>query len=232
MAIADKLVLQRQRHLKWRAFDKLELVADDPLRRVVLRVFAVGDGRHRHADHRPSLAVAAGSHLHAVHLCDLHRRRGRYPPQRSSVSDRDLRGDARHAAADRRDHHSHRRARRGVLPDLVRLYQLSPRLRQFPPAVGHADRLALCRDPVVRRADRAVHHRATRQRHPQRIRPSRAAGRGSGDIPPSTPTPDRGRGRERTRHPRLDDVLLPVLRLSRRARAVFAAGGRVRRRAC
>ena len=26
MAIADKLVLQRQRHLKWRSFDKLELV--------------------------------------------------------------------------------------------------------------------------------------------------------------------------------------------------------------
>ena len=26
MAIADKLVLQRQRHLKWRAFDRLELV--------------------------------------------------------------------------------------------------------------------------------------------------------------------------------------------------------------
>jgi hypothetical protein len=26
MTIADKLVLQRQHHLKWRAFDRLELV--------------------------------------------------------------------------------------------------------------------------------------------------------------------------------------------------------------
>ncbi|HVI62301.1 MAG TPA: TRAP transporter small permease, partial [Bradyrhizobium sp.] len=26
MAIADKLVLQRQRHLKWRALDRLELI--------------------------------------------------------------------------------------------------------------------------------------------------------------------------------------------------------------
>src|SRR6267378_4027745 len=26
MAIADKLVLQRQRHLKWRSFDRLELI--------------------------------------------------------------------------------------------------------------------------------------------------------------------------------------------------------------
>src|SRR6476659_2292632 len=26
MSIADKLVLQRQRHLKWRSFDKLELI--------------------------------------------------------------------------------------------------------------------------------------------------------------------------------------------------------------
>ena len=26
MTIADKLVLQRQRHLKWRAFDRLELI--------------------------------------------------------------------------------------------------------------------------------------------------------------------------------------------------------------
>ena len=166
MSIADKLVLQRQHHLKWRSFDRLELILMIVCGAVVFRFFAVGDGRHRHPHHRPSLAVAAGSNLHAVHLRDLHRRRGRHPPQRSSLSDRDLRGDARHAAADRRDHHPHRRARRGVLPDLVRLHQLSPGLRQFPAAVGHADRLALCGDSAVRRADRAVHDRATGQRHP------------------------------------------------------------------
>ena len=39
-----------------------------------------------------------------------------------------------------------------------------------------------------------------------------------------------GSGRERARHPGADVVLLPVVRLSRRARAVLAAGRRVRRR--
>src|ERR1700733_11893339 len=43
------------------------------------------------------------------------------------------------------------------------------------------------------------------------------------------PAPRPGRGRERTGHPGADVVLLPVFRLSRRARAVFADGGRVRR---
>ena len=230
MTIADKLVLQRQHHLKWRSFDRLELVLMMRLRRAVLRLLAVGDVRHRHPHHRPSLAVAAGSHLDAVHLCDLHRRGGRHPPQRSSVSDRDLRGAARHAAADRRDHHPPGGARRRVLPDLVRLYQLSPRLRQFPPAVGHADRLALCGDPARRRADRAVHGRATGQRHPQRIRSSGAAGRGLADSADRRQRRDEGAACERTGHPRADVVLLPVLRLSRRAGAVFADGGRVRRR--
>ena len=63
-------------------------------------------------------------------------------------------------------------------------HQLSPRLRQFPPAVGHADRLALCHHPAVRRADRAVHRRAARQRHPQRLRSSGAAAGGSIAMPP------------------------------------------------
>ena len=39
----------------------------------------------------------------------------------------------------------------------------------FPPAVGHADRLALRDHPAVRRADRPVHHRAARQRPAQRL---------------------------------------------------------------
>src|SRR5258705_5827986 len=45
---------------------------DDALRGVVLRLLAVRDVRHRHAHHRPSLAVAAGSYFHAVYLCDFH----------------------------------------------------------------------------------------------------------------------------------------------------------------
>ena len=61
------------------------------------------------------------------------------------------------------------------------------RLRQLPPAVDDADRLALRGDPALRRADRAVHDRAARQRHPQRLRPSRAAGRGPRRSRRSTP---------------------------------------------
>src|SRR5665811_2097606 len=135
MTIADKLVLQRQHHLKWRSFDRLELilmivcgvlcfgfslsVMCDIVTRTIghpwlwlqevtstlfiyaifigaavatrrndhLYLTAVGDVRHRHADHRPSLAVVAGSHLDAVHLRNLHRCGGRHPAQRPSLSD-------------------------------------------------------------------------------------------------------------------------------------------------
>src|SRR5258708_27071808 len=50
-------------------------------------------------------------------------------------------------------------------------------------------------------------------------------------YPSSTPTCRQERGRERTPYPGLDVVLLPVLWLSRRTRAVFAAGGCLHRRA-
>src|SRR5438105_2000892 len=63
---------------------------DDPLRAALLRVFAVGDRRHRHPDYRPSVAVAAGSDVDVFHLRDLHRRRRRYPPQRSPLPHRHL----------------------------------------------------------------------------------------------------------------------------------------------
>src|SRR5947208_1159116 len=75
---------------------------DDRVRRAVFWIFAVRHGRYRHADHRQPLAVAAGGHLDAVHLCDLHRCCGRHAAQRSSLSDGGLRGDAWHAAPDRR----------------------------------------------------------------------------------------------------------------------------------
>src|SRR5438034_7560741 len=154
---------------------------DDPLRRLVFRLLAVGDGRHRHANHGPSLAVAAGGHFHAVHLCDFRRHCRRHPPQRSSLSDRDLRGVARHAAPDRRDHHPHRGSRRRALPDLVWLYQLSPGFWQFPATLGHTDRVALCRDTLGRRADWPVCDRAAGQRHYQGVRSPRAAGRAASD---------------------------------------------------
>src|ERR1700716_2717418 len=67
---------------------------DDPLRGPVFRLLSVGNGGYRHANHRPPLAVAAGSHVNTVHLRDFHRRRGCHPPQRSSVPDGDLRGAA------------------------------------------------------------------------------------------------------------------------------------------
>jgi hypothetical protein len=73
-------------------------------------------------------------------------------------------------------------ARRRVVPDLVRLHQLISRLWQLPAAVGHADRLALCGDPDLRRADRAVHHSSSWSTASQRLRSSRAAG--GGFIPP------------------------------------------------
>ena len=105
----------------------------------------------------------------------------------------------------------------------------SARLRQLPHAVDDADRLALCGDPDLRRADRAVHHRAARQR----LR--------NGFDHPEPPEDDCGPAcRSAARRSAavsapvilgVDDVLLPVLRLSRRAGAVLADGGRVHRRA-
>src|SRR6267154_2342128 len=57
--------------------------------------------------------------------------------------------------------------------DLVRLAELPARLLELPHAVADADRLALRRDPAVRRADRAVHRRAAGQRVAPRLRARR-----------------------------------------------------------
>ena len=90
MSIADKLVLQRQHHLKWRAFDRLELFL-----MIVCGVLCFGFSLSVTADivtrtiGQP-LAVAAGSDFDAVRLRDLHRRRGRHTPQRPPLSDRGL----------------------------------------------------------------------------------------------------------------------------------------------
>src|SRR3984893_10485236 len=181
MAIADKLVLQRQHHLKWPAFDKLELVL-----MIVCGVLCFGFSLSVTADivtrtiGHPWLwlqEVTSTLFIYAIFIGAAVATRP--PPQRSSVSDRNLRGVAWHAAADRRDHHPHGGARRGVLPDLVRLRQLSPGIWQLSSPLGHADCLALRSPSLCRRADRAVHDRAAGQRHPHRIRPSRAVGRRS-----------------------------------------------------
>src|SRR5579872_6414982 len=150
--------------------------ADDVVRHPMFRLLALSGLRYCHSHHWPSLAVVAGGHFNAVHLCDLHWRCGRDPPKRSSLSCGDLGRAARHAADDRRDPDPLRGARCRVLSDLVRLHQLSARLRQFPPAVRHPHCVALRGDPALRYSDRVVHRRATRQRDPKRFRPSRAAG--------------------------------------------------------
>src|ERR1700733_2338153 len=150
---------------------------DDAVWDIAVRLLDDRDLRHRHPQHRSSVAVAAGSHVHVLRLRDLHRRRGRHAPQRSPVSDGGFRSDARHAAAGDRDRHSRRGSRCRAVSGLFRLHQFPSRLRQLPHALDDADCFPLRGDPDFRSADRAVHRRAARQRHPQRLRPPRAARR-------------------------------------------------------
>ncbi len=181
MTIADKLVLQRQHHLKWRSLDRLELVL-----MIVCGVLCFGF----------SLSV----------MCDIVTRTIGHPwlwlqEVTSTLFIYAIFIGA--AVATRRNDHLYLTAisealhgtPRLIVEIIIRLvvlgvafcliwfgyHQLSQGLWQFPAAVGHADRLALCGDPALRRSDRAVHDRATGQRHPQRLRPSGAAGRGASD---------------------------------------------------
>jgi hypothetical protein len=84
MTIAAKLVTPRQRHLKWRALDGLELVLMVLCGVLLFSFCTYGYVRYRHPYDRCPLALAAGGHLDAVHLCDLFRHRGCDSPQRSS----------------------------------------------------------------------------------------------------------------------------------------------------
>ena len=169
MSIADKLVLQRQHHLKWQAFDRLELAL-----MIVCGVLCFGF----------SLSVT----------CDIVTRTIGHPWLWLQESTSTLFIYAifiGSAVATRRNDHLYLTAiseamhgtPRLIVEIIIRIVVLGVAfcliwfgyinylqgLWQFPPAVGHADRLAVRGDPAVRSADRAVHGRATGQRHPQRI---------------------------------------------------------------
>ena len=229
MRFADKLVLNRQRHLKWRAFDVLELVLMMLCGVLLFGFSTTVTLRYRHPQHRSSVAVAPGSHVDVLHLRDFHRRSRRHAPQRSPLSDGAFRSDARHAAARDRDRHSPRGAGRRRLPGLFRLHQFSSRLRQLSHALDDANRLALCGDPDLRSADCAVHHRAARQRNPERIRPSRAARR-AGSHHADRPPARRRSSCERSAYFRVDDCAVPGLRVYGRAGRLLADGRRAGRR--
>src|SRR5262249_37370742 len=90
--------------------------------------------------------------------------------QRSPLSRRGRRVVERPAAGDHRGVHPAGRDRGRPVPHLVRLRQLPARLLELPHAVDDADRLALCRHPAARGADRPVRLRAAGERPAQRLR--------------------------------------------------------------
>ncbi|MEY9341244.1 TRAP-type C4-dicarboxylate transport system permease small subunit [Bradyrhizobium elkanii] len=169
MAIADTLVLQRQRHLKWRALDRLELIL-----MMLCGLLCFGFSLSVTADivtrtiGHPWLwlqEVTSTLFIYAIFIG-------------AAVATR--RNDHLYLTAISEALHGRSRLFVEIVIRLVVLgvafclvwygYQnLPPRLRQLPPAVGYADRLALCGDPAVRHPDRSVHDRAARQRHPQRL---------------------------------------------------------------
>ena len=172
MANFRALILQRHRHLKWKAFDWLEAVLMvlcgvcifmftlTVLCDVVTRTLGV-----------PWLwlqQVTTAFFAWGVFVGTA----AAHAPQRPLLPDRD------HQAHDRRVAHLHRgressdRAGRVGAAHLVRLEERDPRPRQLPDAIAAtADGLhGHC--PGGRRADRAVHDRAARQRLEARIRGS------------------------------------------------------------
>ena len=201
MAIADKLVLQRQRHLKWRALDMLELVL-----MILCGVLCFGFSLSVTADivtrtiGHPWLwlqEVTSTLFIYAIFIG-------------AAVATR--RNDHLYLTAISEAMHGTPRliveiiirlvgARRGVLPDLVRLHQLSPR----------ASAASACRRG--RRSPRSMRRSRCRgvlialftveqlvNGMPQRLRSSRAAGNDR-DIRPSIPTSQTRARRERTGHP-------------------------------
>src|SRR6266850_7739704 len=139
MSIADKLVLQRQHHLKWRSFDRLEL-----LLMLLCGLLCFGFSLSVTADivtrtiGHPWLwlqEVTSTFFIYAIFIGA--------------------------AVATRRNDHLYLTAISEAMHGTPRLIvEIIIRL------VGHADRFALRGDSAIRRADRLVHGRATGQRHP------------------------------------------------------------------
>src|SRR6516165_9685709 len=173
MGFADRLILQRQRHLKWKALDPLEAllmtlcgallfgfslsVCCDIVTRLLgspwlwlqevtstLFIYAIFLGA--------AVATRRNDHLYLTAFAEA------------------LQGSARVAAELTIRRH---RALRRDCADLLRLSQFSARLWQLPSALEYADRLALCGDPGVGSADRSVHDRADHQWLAKRLRSSR-----------------------------------------------------------
>ncbi len=157
MSIADKLVLQRQHHLKWRAFDRLELVL-----MIICGVLCFGFSLSVTADivtrtiGHPWLwlqEVTSTLFIYAIFIGTAVATRRNDHLYLTAIS------EAMHGTPRLIVEIIIRVVVLGVAGCLIwlRLHQLYQGVRQLPAAVGHADRLALCRDPAVRRTDRAVH---------------------------------------------------------------------------
>src|SRR5260221_525254 len=159
---------------------------DDPLGRGARRLHQDGVLRRRHANPRPSLAVAAGGDDAFFRVGRVHGQGGRDQAQRPPLSPRRHRGDERAHAPLLRDLQPPRHPRRGAVHGGVRLHQFPAGLRQFPHALDDAVGLALCGDPALRRAGRALRRRADRQWLAPRLRRRRRRSRGQGTRAPMT----------------------------------------------
>ena len=147
MTIADKLVLQRQRHLKWRALDPLELAlmmlcgcCCSASRTVMFDIVTRTIGQ-------PWLwlqEVTSTFFIYAIFIGAAVATRRNDHLYLTAISE-SLHGTPRLVVEI-----LIRLVVLGValLPDLVRLHQFPARLRQLPHAVDDADRLALRVDPV------------------------------------------------------------------------------------
>ena len=94
----DGLVLQEQRHLKWRVLDPIEnmlMVLCGICHHGIQRA---GSLRHRHPRDRPSVAMAARNDDGLFHLRNVYRRRRRDATQRPSLSRGACRIDERQQA--------------------------------------------------------------------------------------------------------------------------------------
>ncbi len=128
-----------------------------------------------------------------------------------SLSHGPVRGDARHAPADRGDPDPDRGAGRGRLPDWYATSIISVVSAAFACRPTHRSPRSMRRSRV-RRAGCALHHRAVGQT--ASATGSTIPSRRSMKTPPSrrsTPTSTRRWDWERARHSGVDDVLLPVL---------------------